>query len=838
MWVFVGAKTAGMSHERSGEPCQDNFVCAQSDGALFIAVSDGAGSAVHSAVGSARATAQAVAFAQKTFSAGCDLQLLARCAVAAARSDVLFKAVEQGQDPQSYACTLLFIVLSDAGGAAAQIGDGVITVKPPSDDWSWVFWPHHGEYSNTTRFLTDSDALEVLETSQIGPEIEEIALTTDGLEQLGLHFATKTVHSPFYEGLFTGFRHLSEPDGLADFSSQLEAFLASPRLRTRADDDLTLVLATQKSAKVAAMTTAGTAPLIAISAWPSATVSDDRQQFRGFTMPRIASRADAHQLYSPKSRATAFPEADFRFLVHVAGNAARAFATVHAQGHVIGDINHGHMLVGQDGRCVLIDTDSFQVSIGGKRYTCDVGSPLFTPPELQGLNFRGLVRTPNHDCFGLAVILFHLLFMGRHPYAGVLLSKGDMPIEKAITERRFAYSSKARSFGMAQPPGTLPLTTFGPKIANLFERAFSENPDPVRPTALEWVDGLRELALALRTCSARSAHAYPSHLTSCPWCALEKATGVRLFGEKIASVGTVAVDISQLWQAIERIARPSPDPPLPSALPWTIPAGVELPSAAIKPVRVFAALGIGIAGAAMLATIGAFPGSVLAWLVLAIVCFFVWPRTPSDKRAALNAEIDVAKRALEQLVQKWNHEASIQAFDAQKQALLRLKAELDDLPQERSRRLAKLKAEQPEFQKRRHLDRFRIDRAKIPGIGSGRAAMLASFGMETAYDLTVSKVQSLSGFGPVLTAALLDWKRSQEASFRFNPNEPLDPKELARIAHELDMTRNRTVEAIKSGFAYLQTLQRDIPAARARLLPLLQVAYDNLSVAQLRGKRS
>ena len=43
-----------------------------------------------------------------------------------------------------------------------------------------------------------------------------------------------------------------------------------------------------------------------------------------------------------------------------------------------------------------------------------------------------------HDAFGLAVLIFQILFMGRHPYSGHFLGSGEMPIERAIREHRFA----------------------------------------------------------------------------------------------------------------------------------------------------------------------------------------------------------------------------------------------------------------------------------------------------------------------------------------------------------------------------------------------------------------
>ncbi|HEX3128568.1 MAG TPA: hypothetical protein VH394_14650, partial [Thermoanaerobaculia bacterium] len=203
----------------------------------------------------------------------------------------------------------------------------------------------------------------------------------------------------------------------------------------------------RKIQKLTAMSESATPALLRIASWPLDLLTDGKGSVQGFVMPRLLARRDIHELYSPKSRSEAFPEADFRFLVHVGANIARAFGVIHEQGHVIGDVNHGNLLVGPDGTVMLIDCDSFQVRNGTQVFTCDVGVPLFTPPELQGKAFRGLVRTANQDRFGLAVLLFHLLYMGRHPFAGRYSGPGDMPIEKAIAEHRFAYGPDRAASG-------------------------------------------------------------------------------------------------------------------------------------------------------------------------------------------------------------------------------------------------------------------------------------------------------------------------------------------------------------------------------------------------------
>src|SRR5262245_15218507 len=253
----------------------------------------------------------------------------------------------------------------------------------------------------------------------------------------------------------------------------------------------------------------------------------------GLLMPKVAGCKDIHKLYSPKSRKTEFPTADFRFLLSVTANVARAFAVVHQNHCVIGDVNHGSITVAQNATVKLIDCDSFQVVINGQNYLCEVGVPTFTPPELQGRPFHGIVRTTNHDNFGLAVLIFHLLFMGRHPFAGRYLGRGDMPIETAIQQFRFAYGTDRKLVLMEPPPHVPALSCMSSSIAALFERAFSRqatNGHP-RPPPSDWIMALDATGKQLARCKREPNHFYVSASPSCPWCSVESATGVVLFNE-------------------------------------------------------------------------------------------------------------------------------------------------------------------------------------------------------------------------------------------------------------------------------------------------------------------
>src|SRR5215813_4701458 len=250
-------------------------------------------------------------------------------------------------------------------------------------------------------------------------------------------------------------------------------------------------LTRERAQKIVAMASLSCSGLQRATAWPSGIIIADGHTPHGLLMPRVAGCKDIHKLYSPKSRKTEFPTADFRFLLSVAANVARAFAVVHQNYCVIGDVNHGSITVAQNATVMLIDCDSFQVAINGRNYLCEVGVPTFTPPELQGRPFHGIVRTTNHDNFGLAVLIFHLLFMGRHPFAGRYLGHGDMPIETAIQQFRFAYSRDTSRTRMAPPPYTPSMDAVGPAVTELFERAFhADAQNNGRPSPEAWIDAL------------------------------------------------------------------------------------------------------------------------------------------------------------------------------------------------------------------------------------------------------------------------------------------------------------------------------------------------------------
>jgi DNA-binding helix-hairpin-helix protein with protein kinase domain len=574
----------------------------------------------------------------------------------------------------------------------------------------------------------------------------------------------------------------------------------------------------QKIQKLLAMPALLSEPIKKIAAWPLDLLLDQQNIVRGFVMPKIAARKDIHELYSPKSRSIAFPEADFRFLVHVCGNIARAFQIIHQQGHVIGDINHGSVLLGPDGTVAIIDCDSFQVMTASKQvFTCDVGMPLFTAPEIQGQSLRGFHRTQNHDHFGLAVLMFHLLCMGRHPFAGRFSGTGDMPIERAIAESRFAYGANRRTLEMDRPPGTLPLEALGTAVGGLFENAFAKAAiTGGRPDAHSWVKALDDLKSKLRVCPNAAWHYYANENQACPWCDVESKTGVRLFGQRITPTSpTGVIDVEALWRAIASVNLPSEAPSLPSDKTWSPPQGVVLPNAALTIARKV----IGV----LLIAIGVF-GCVSGTrfsLLLAVVGAAIFPWVRAGSRASALRAVERAEDAYEDARTRWEREASNERIKAKRRELEKAKRDLIDMPNERQRLLTKMDSEREYQQRQRHLDRYKIENADIHRIGPGRTAMLASFGIETAADVNTKAILKISGFGPAMAASLVAWREQIERAFRFNPKEPVDAQEIAAMDQRLNQDRQKA-------------LTLEILASRQRLMPFLQRLWDEVMIARAR----
>jgi len=580
-------------------------------------------------------------------------------------------------------------------------------------------------------------------------------------------------------------------------------------------------LRAKREDKVRAMVGEGLAIKTDLVAYPGKVVTDQRGNFIGFVMRLVSGYRPLHELYSPKSRQRHFPKADYRFLVHTALNVARAVGKVHQTECVIGDLNHSGVLVAQDTTVALIDADSFQFNSNGTTYPCVVGVPDFTPPELHGKNLASVDRTIEHDNFGLAVAIFHLLFMGRHPYAG--RHKGpDISMGDAIAQNRFAYSlTRQAATQTTPPPGALTLDLFPDAVARSFEDAFGLTAG-ARPSALDWIHILNNLEGSLNHCGRVKSHYYPANAKGCVWCKLVSNSGFDMFPDLTAVMPNIAIDARGTEQAIREI------------LAFRFPTVADLlPNAATPPgasdvLREAKSGKLGEALWGLLMMGGAVAGFISAaqvwflWIGLAVWGWFIFSNhnvTTGPFLKAFKEADQRVQRELDAFVRRNGLTEVVKVRGDLNTAITTYKGHDDAL----ARELMKLKSNREARQRQAYLDRFPIRRANISGIGPAKTAALISFGIETAADVSESAVLRVPGFGSVTTNKVMDWRRSLESRFKYdrtsNAQDVADERALrGRFAVEkakLESTIRNGLGALRNAKVRLEALPAKARGDRA-----------------------
>ncbi len=258
-WLVARASVQGTSHAKSGQPCQDSSSVGKDapDGMLVAAVADGAGSAALSADGSRIAACAATRRAVRLMRLHVQplyegvLEEILREAVHHARKELEAEAQRQKKSLREFATTLIVAICAPEITGAAQIGDGAMvttskrmTWDDEDGDYTLFSAPQRGEYANTTNFITSSGWQNSLAVRTRRGGISRLAMFTDGIQSIALNAASGNApHAPFFDPLFSWADKQKDASAAA---SSLAAFLSSPRVTARADDDLTLLLAVRE----------------------------------------------------------------------------------------------------------------------------------------------------------------------------------------------------------------------------------------------------------------------------------------------------------------------------------------------------------------------------------------------------------------------------------------------------------------------------------------------------------------------------------------------------------------------------------------------------------------
>jgi DNA-binding helix-hairpin-helix protein with protein kinase domain len=365
--------------------------------------------------------------------------------------------------------------------------------------------------------------------------------------------------------------------------------------------------------------------------------------------------------------------------------------------------------------------------------------------------------------------------MGRHPFAGRYSGRGDMPIELAISEFRYAYGREAASKQMAPPPNILGVNTLSYRLNLLFERAFNEQSvQSPRPTAKEWIQELDALKSSLKMCGQNPAHKYFGQLGSCPWCSLENSSGVIYFIAPTSTVPTAIFDVNQIWARIQAI-----QPIAIGAFPLSIPLNAVKPTPLPQNDRGF-------------------------W---AIFNFFLGEPEQEERNRRMQV---VGERRMEwqHLQNTWHQTKWNESFFAKKRLLEKYRKEWDrsNLAYEQEKNSIALTI---------YLEGFFVEDACIPGIGEGLTMKLKAWGIETAADITESEVKSVPGFGEKRTQDLVDWRYSIERQFR---QKPILVKSTPQLDQKYRQSRLKLEKQLSGGVEELEQIKRQIKQKQEQFL--------------------
>jgi serine/threonine protein kinase len=254
-------------------------------------------------------------------------------------------------------------------------------------------------------------------------------------------------------------------------------------------------------------------------AWPKCLLQDSYGKSLGFLMPAIGNGETLINIYNPTFRQQIAPGLNWYYLHTTAINIASIVQALHAKQYVVGDLKPDNLLVTPNMYVSIIDTDSFQIvdTLTRKIYRCPVASGEYTPREMLGKNVQNVDRSKVQDHFGLAVIIWNLLF-GNHPFSGHWSGSGNRPnIDKLIEQGLWMYGSSPQ---LRPAKNSIPLNIIHPELQKLFYKCFNDGHSKpnARPSAADWETALRQAISELTQCSVESGHHYAKSYGKCYWC--------------------------------------------------------------------------------------------------------------------------------------------------------------------------------------------------------------------------------------------------------------------------------------------------------------------------------
>ncbi|MDO5558550.1 MAG: serine/threonine-protein kinase [Oscillospiraceae bacterium] len=197
---------------------------------------------------------------------------------------------------------------------------------------------------------------------------------------------------------------------------------------------------------------------------------------------------------------------NFRSMLQMSLLLARSLRRMHQAGLAHSDLSFNNVLIDpKSGTCVIIDIDSLVVPglfppevIGTRGYVApEVLETLGLPNDKR--NFPGLYT----DLHSMAVLIYEYIFL-RHPLMGPKIYSQDAEQDDYLGLGKLATFIEDPDDTSNRPDSLdVKISDMGPYLEQLFIRSLSKglhSPD-LRPTAMEWENGLVKTWNMLHSCS-------------------------------------------------------------------------------------------------------------------------------------------------------------------------------------------------------------------------------------------------------------------------------------------------------------------------------------------------
>jgi DNA-binding helix-hairpin-helix protein with protein kinase domain len=198
-------------------------------------------------------------------------------------------------------------------------------------------------------------------------------------------------------------------------------------------------------------------------------------------------------------------------------------------------------------------------------------------------------------------------------------------------------------------------------------------------------------------------------------------------------------------------------------------------------------------------------------------------------KSALRRERKAASRSLQALRERWEKEAGLDLFTDKWKELEQRMRDYNGLARERKARIDDLHNQQRSRQLAVYLQQYCLEDAKIAGLGSSKKTNLASFGIETAADLTDEAIKQVPGFGPSTGRRLLSWRQSLEKGCVYAQVQTISQSDLFAVDKEIAAKRAKLEQELRDGPAQLKQIADRIKASRGDLWPQVEASAKALA---------